>query len=455
VSSPAPDPPPPAPEPAPPGARLYLLFDRILAACVLLAALGLHLAVQAAIADHPAAERPGGAGAESLQELGDLVDAGRARWIAGLALAGLLAGLAALVVLGPRLVRALRAGLARPLAGRVHLAHFLIAFGAIQLAAAPYQGLLPSPALHLEDPGAEAPRELPLGGGEVVEVGGGGADAIAVPGYAGDAPLARVQYLQLGAWVSVAEAEDAPEVVVAGETVAPGGVQEVLPGSALRVGPVDGRLVAASTGAQLRVFSLIKGTQLALLLGGLLVLGGPSLLREVGLTRAGLGREVRRGALAYLAFAPVYVAVVMGSNLVLNLLGVPMVGQTIVGALERDPGLALWVLLMAVVLAPVIEELLFRGILLPGLARPLGGLGGLLAAGLVFGCVHEGLRSLAPLTSLGLLFGALFVASGARPEPDAAPGERSLAGAITAHAIHNGVTVGLILAVHAAAPAGS
>jgi membrane protease YdiL (CAAX protease family) len=63
--------------------------------------------------------------------------------------------------------------------------------------------------------------------------------------------------------------------------------------------------------------------------------------------------------------------------------------------------------LTATVLAPLFEETLFRGVLLPVLAQRLGGLGAVLASAAVFALAHLSLGELVPLFVLGVGLGLL------------------------------------------------
>ena len=79
---------------------------------------------------------------------------------------------------------------------------------------------------------------------------------------------------------------------------------------------------------------------------------------------------------------------------------------------SRDP-LALFLLAMtAVVLAPLFEEVIFRGTLLPVLARRTGSLTGVVLSGLLFGMAHISIGELAPLTVLGIGLALLRLSSG-------------------------------------------
>ena len=79
---------------------------------------------------------------------------------------------------------------------------------------------------------------------------------------------------------------------------------------------------------------------------------------------------------------------------------------------SHDP-IALGLLaLTAVVLAPLFEETIFRGALLPVLAARLGPLVGVLVSGLLFAMAHISVGELAPLTVLGIGLGLVRLRSG-------------------------------------------
>ena len=101
---------------------------------------------------------------------------------------------------------------------------------------------------------------------------------------------------------------------------------------------------------------------------------------------------------------------------------------------SRDP-LALSLLaLTAVVLAPLFEEVIFRGTLLPVLARRTGSVTGVVLSGLLFGMAHISIGELAPLTVLGIGLALVRLSSG------------RLLPCVLMHALWNAVTfVNLIL----------
>ena len=97
--------------------------------------------------------------------------------------------------------------------------------------------------------------------------------------------------------------------------------------------------------------------------------------------------------------------------------------------LTSNSSLALFLLATtAVVLAPLFEETIFRGVLLPVLGRSLGRAGAVMVSALVFAVAHLSLGELPPLLVLGLGLGLLRLSTG------------RLLPCVVMHALWNGVT---------------
>lgn len=376
---------------------------------------------------------PAGAAPDTLERLAELRREGRGQ--VPLALTALVAA-AALGAFG-----AVVLGAARAAAGRGALAalgawwrertaglgaavatlsvgHFLLAFGAAQLAQAP--------ALFLLWPAGQVVVD-----GEPVDVAA--AHEVAPVDTAVKASFAPVLG---GMRVRVTGGP----VLVDGAPAGPG-VVEVGDGATVEVGGQTVVVRAPPPGRQLATFAAAQALSVLALIGGARLLGGRSLLERLGLTTRGLGREVRRGAVAFLAALPAYLVVAALWSALGEALGVPPRGHALIGLLERDgPRLAPIVALQAVALAPLDEELVFRALLVPALARVAGVPGAVALSALVFACAHPGFPSLGPMLVLGTLFAGLYVTSP----------ERSLAGAITAHALFNGLMLLLVVTVQLA-----
>lgn len=78
----------------------------------------------------------------------------------------------------------------------------------------------------------------------------------------------------------------------------------------------------------------------------------------------------------------------------------------------HSPGGFLLMLLMGSVLAPLSEELLFRGMLYPAVRKYLGPMGGAVVAGLIFGISHTDLWRAIPLTIGGALLCYIYEKTG-------------------------------------------
>lgn len=154
-----------------------------------------------------------------------------------------------------------------------------------------------------------------------------------------------------------------------------------------------------------------------------------------GLTLRGASTNIIRAVVAYVALWPVCSGLLVLSTWLL--LFIP--GYT---PAEHDALLALrnadsptWVMVVtvisAVVLAPVVEELLFRGLVQPALARKLGSQWkAILLTGLFFGIIHVPLYQTMPaLVFFGIVLGYAYAKT------------RSLTLVILIHAVFNAKTI--------------
>ncbi len=385
----------------------------------------------------------GGAAPDTMQRLAELQREGRGQLPAALLTAATLGALGAFGLVLLRLARAAR-GVAPPgeltaarlaaaaaawwtertaalrqAVATVSVGHFLVAFGAVQLAQLPVVPLMPGGQVVVD--------------GAAVDVRLGAAHEVAP---VGTAVKASFRPTLGGMHVRVSGGP----VRVGGASAGPGAL-EVPDGATVEVGAVRVIVRGPPPARHLAVFALAQALSLLALLGGVAVLGGRALRARLGLTTRGLGRELRRGALALLAVLPVYfVAAALWSALG-EALGLPPQGHALIELLEREGrSLAPLVAVQAVLLAPLSEELLFRALLVPALARVVGLPGAIAGAALVFACAHPGFLSLAPMFVLGALFAWLYVTS-----PD-----RSLVSAITAHALYNALSLLLVVTVQLA-----
>lgn len=101
---------------------------------------------------------------------------------------------------------------------------------------------------------------------------------------------------------------------------------------------------------------------------------------------------------------------------------------------EGDPVALLIFFFTAAVAAPIFEELLFRGFLLPSLTRYLPVWGAVVASSFVFALAHLSLSEVLPLATLGMVLGIVYTRS------------RGLLASMLLHSLWNSVTmVGLFI----------
>lgn len=101
---------------------------------------------------------------------------------------------------------------------------------------------------------------------------------------------------------------------------------------------------------------------------------------------------------------------------------------------ERDPVSLAIFFFTAAVAAPVFEETLFRGFLLPSLTRYIPVSGAIALSGLVFAIAHLSLAEVLPLATLGIVLGVVYTRS------------RDLLAPILLHSLWNSVTmIGLFI----------
>lgn len=103
-------------------------------------------------------------------------------------------------------------------------------------------------------------------------------------------------------------------------------------------------------------------------------------------------------------------------------------------------GVALTVIVTCVV-APVVEEMVFRGVLLTAFARRLGVVGGVLVSSVAFAMAHASWYAAPPIFLLSLVLGRLFVRTGTLWQP------------IAAHAAFNAIGIVALYAFRAAGQA--
>jgi len=158
-----------------------------------------------------------------------------------------------------------------------------------------------------------------------------------------------------------------------------------------------------------------------------------------GFHRATLPAALGSGALFCLASAPPLVVVTFAYERVLRSLGWPITAQDIVQQFVTTtsiPTLGL-LIVFAVVVAPIFEELLFRGFAYPALKERVGTVGALLLVSALFALMHAHVASAAPLFALGLALVFAYEYTG------------SIVAPMALHALFNATNVATLLYVRA------
>jgi membrane protease YdiL (CAAX protease family) len=153
-------------------------------------------------------------------------------------------------------------------------------------------------------------------------------------------------------------------------------------------------------------------------LGALIVLAvsalrNPTATRALGLRSAEPAKDLGRGLAVYVAAYPGVIGVILLWGAILSRLGVKVQPQEVVNILlARQPRLEVAAsVAVAILVAPLFEEMIFRGFLLPAFSRRLGAPGAVALAATLFGLLH-GRAYAGPIFALGLLLGWLYWRTG-------------------------------------------
>ncbi len=169
-----------------------------------------------------------------------------------------------------------------------------------------------------------------------------------------------------------------------------------------------------------------------------------SLVRRRLSLREAFGWELRRlpvdvaqGLFFYLAAMPLVIFYTWLYQTALRYLGYPPQMQDVLRFLLGDtaPGLRLYFVLVGVVLAPISEEMLFRGFGLPLLARKIGVAPAVVLLSLFFAALHLNLPAFMPLFLISAAFSVAYLYTG------------SIAVPVVMHALFNAVNLGIMQAL--------
>jgi hypothetical protein len=148
---------------------------------------------------------------------------------------------------------------------------------------------------------------------------------------------------------------------------------------------------------------------------------------------------VLRGAVLYLGIFPAMVILIVGQERLCRALGLDVKPQDIANLFitTHSPAIVALLTVFAVVVAPVFEEVLFRGLAYPVLKQRFGTGRALLMVSAAFALIHFHLPSVVPLFALAIALALAYELTG------------SLLAAITMHALFNATSVAMLLYVRA------
>jgi membrane protease YdiL (CAAX protease family) len=160
---------------------------------------------------------------------------------------------------------------------------------------------------------------------------------------------------------------------------------------------------------------------------------------SLGISFKGTGPNALRGVVGGLGAFSLAIAASIGGVLVSELVGSPVRDHPVIRRIFSAGAAETAVLVAgACVVAPVVEEIFFRGFIYPVLRDRWGMLAGVVASALAFAAVHPGLPNQAATFVLGAALAALYERSGTLVAP------------VVAHALFNGVQIGIVLLARAA-----
>jgi CAAX protease family protein len=174
--------------------------------------------------------------------------------------------------------------------------------------------------------------------------------------------------------------------------------------------------------------NLVLSVVVLLILIGFLELRHLNVERLAGLSKHGIGRSIATGALLLLAAYPL---ISLADAITRRFEGSGSSKQSIVELFNgsRTIDQRIMIIVLAVAIAPIAEEFIFRFFLYGVLRRYLGRLAGLVLTSLLFAAVHAHLPSFAPLFVLGACFTIAYEWSG------------SIFVSMTMHSLFNSMTL--------------
>jgi len=270
----------------------------------------------------------------------------------------------------------------------------------------------------------------------------------AVLGLDGTAPIIDAQLALEGAILTVVAAAFAPITIVIARRLFPGrrvffarwGFSHVVLAAAVHVllSIVVGATMALASAedvpieVQLVASAFVQGAVVALIFYWAHK-RDPAGIRSLGLWQGRWGRAALTGVVVYLMCLPGLIGLILTWPWLVTRLGEVYEPQSFVADFQASTGAALWLAVgMAIVVIPLLEEILFRGFLQPLLVQNFRDKGGIVLTSALFAVMH-GTSAFLPIFGLSLILGAVMLRT------------QRIAAVWAIHALHNGLQVALLL----------
>ncbi len=158
-------------------------------------------------------------------------------------------------------------------------------------------------------------------------------------------------------------------------------------------------------------------------------------ITALGLSTTDLSSNIKQGVKLYLFTLPIIIIAGFIINLISSYYGVTPDMQDVVRWVleERSLFILISLVLFGIIVAPVIEEIIFRGFLQTALKNSFGGRYAILISAALFAGVHMDLFAFLQIFILGILLGYLYEKT------------QTIAASIVVHILHNSLTLIFLL----------
>lgn len=162
--------------------------------------------------------------------------------------------------------------------------------------------------------------------------------------------------------------------------------------------------------------------------------GRTDVIGSLGLSVAESRRNVLRGGAGYVILLPLSAAVANVAEYLSTVLDLSTPVHPVIEEIATTaPAETVALVLTAALLAPVVEEVFFRGFVYATIRESLGAPVGMIVSALLFASVHSGLPNQAVTCVMGIFLAAIYERSG------------SLVAPMIIHALFNGVQMAMVL----------